>query len=75
MADQSVVVWGILTELIILALITYIPMGDDIFGTSTLPAWIFGSFPVGVIVLLFVEESCKFIMNRFNQSHAGGVMQ
>ena len=56
-----------------LALITYTPLGNAIFGTSPLPAWIFGPLALGALVLLFAEETRKIIVNRFTNSRAGRV--
>ncbi len=67
---NPLIVWGILTEITILGLITYTPIGNDIFGTSPLPAWIFGPLALGAMGLLFAEESRKFIMSRFNKGRA-----
>jgi sodium/potassium-transporting ATPase subunit alpha len=72
---NPLVLWGIVTELVVLALIIYTPWGNAIFGTSPLPAWIFGPLALGALALLFAEESRKFIMNRFKNSRAGGVTQ
>jgi sodium/potassium-transporting ATPase subunit alpha len=44
---NPLILWGIATELIILALIIYTPTGNSIFGTSPLPAWIFGPHALG----------------------------
>ncbi len=73
--SNPLILWGIVTELTILALITYTPSGNAIFGTSPLPAWIFGPLALGALVLLFAEESRKIIVNRFTNSRAGGVTQ
>jgi sodium/potassium-transporting ATPase subunit alpha len=69
---NPLILWGIVTELTILALIIYTPWGNAIFATSPLPAWIFGPLVLGALVLLFAEESRKLIVNRFNTPHAGG---
>lgn len=61
---NPLILWGILTELIILALITYTPIGNEIFGTSPLPLWIFGPLVFGALALLSAEEGRKFIVNR-----------
>ena len=61
---NPLILWGILTELIILALITYTPIGNEIFGTSPLPLWIFGPLVLGALALLSAEEGRKFIVNR-----------
>ncbi|MGQ0694861.1 MAG: cation-translocating P-type ATPase [Nitrospiraceae bacterium] len=61
---NPLILWGILTELTILAFITYTPIGNGIFGTSPLPLWIFGPLALGALVLLLVEEGRKMISNR-----------
>ena len=38
---------------VVLAFIIYAPWGNNIFGTSPLPAWIFGPLALGALVLLF----------------------
>lgn len=72
---NPLILWGIVTELTILMLIVYSPSGNAIFGTSPLPAWIFGPLALGALVLLFAEESRKIIVNRFEKSRAGRVTQ
>jgi sodium/potassium-transporting ATPase subunit alpha len=72
---NPLIVWGILTEIPILTLIIYTPIGNDIFGTGPLPAWIFGPLALGAMALLFAEESRKFIVNRLTHRRASGVMQ
>ncbi|HEX9156142.1 MAG TPA: cation-transporting P-type ATPase, partial [Nitrospira sp.] len=62
--SNPLILWGIATELSILVLITYTPMGHKIFGTSPLPFWIFGPVALGALVLLFAEEGRKIIANR-----------
>jgi len=72
---NPLILWGILTELTILALITYTPIGNDIFGTSPLPLWIFGPLALGALVLLLAEEGRKMIVNRFVSRPAYGPAQ
>jgi sodium/potassium-transporting ATPase subunit alpha len=72
---NPLVLWGIATELVVLMLIVYTPWGNAIFATRPLPAWIFIPLALGALVLLFAEESRKFIANRFKNSHAGEVRQ
>ncbi len=60
---NPLILWGILTELTILALITYTPIGNDIFGTSPLPLWTFGPLVIGALTLLLAEEGRKYIVN------------
>jgi len=62
-------------EITILALITSTPLGNDIFRTGPLPAWIFGPLALGALVLFFAEEIRKIIVTRFTNSRAGNVMQ
>jgi sodium/potassium-transporting ATPase subunit alpha len=62
---NPLILWGIGIELLLLALITYTPIGNDIFRTSPLPVWIFGPLALGALALLFADEGRKIIMNRF----------
>jgi sodium/potassium-transporting ATPase subunit alpha len=50
-------------------------LGNDIFKTGPLPAWIFGPLVLGALVLFFAEESRKLIVSRFTNRRAGGVTQ
>jgi sodium/potassium-transporting ATPase subunit alpha len=61
---NPLIVWGILTEIAILALMTYTPIGNEIFGTSPLPLWIFGPLVLGALALLLAEEGRKIIVKR-----------
>ncbi len=70
---NPLILWGIATELTILALITYTPMGNDIFRTSPLPVWIFGPLALGALVLLLAEEGRKIIANRLHRRHNVGI--
>jgi sodium/potassium-transporting ATPase subunit alpha len=73
--SNPLILWGIATELTILALITYTPMGHEIFGTSPLPFWIFGPITLGALVLLFAEEGRKIIAHRTVQKPTDKPMQ
>jgi sodium/potassium-transporting ATPase subunit alpha len=64
---NPLIFWGIATELIVMALIIYTPIGNDIFGTGPLPAWIFGPLMCGALVLWLAEETRKFIAGRLRQ--------
>jgi len=64
---NPLVLWGIAIELILLAAITYTPVGNDIFGTSPLPVWIFGPLALGGLVLLSTEEIRKLIAQRMKK--------
>jgi sodium/potassium-transporting ATPase subunit alpha len=72
---NPLLLWGIATELAVLAFIIYTPWGNAIFGTSPLPTWIFGPLALGALTLLFAEETRKFIVSRFNKNRAGEVTQ
>ncbi|MDI3465916.1 MAG: Na+,K+ P-type ATPase [Nitrospira sp.] len=61
---NPLIVWGVVTELILLMLITYTPVGNDIFGTSPLPLWIYGPLALGALALLLAEEGRKILVNR-----------
>ena len=69
--SNPLLLWGVATELVVLAFIIYTPWGNAIFGTGPLPAWIFGPLVLGAVALLFAEESRKFIVNRFKNGRAG----
>ncbi|HEY6974313.1 MAG TPA: cation-translocating P-type ATPase C-terminal domain-containing protein, partial [Nitrospiraceae bacterium] len=70
--SNSRVIWGIAIELVLLLLIVYTPMGNTVFGTDPLPAWIFGPLALGALVLLFAEEARKIITNRYHDRHPFG---
>ena len=63
--SNPLILWGIATELTILGLIAYTPIGNEIFGTSPLPMWIFGPLTLSALLLLFVEEGRKMITTWF----------
>jgi sodium/potassium-transporting ATPase subunit alpha len=62
---NPLIYWGIAVELMLLALISYTPVGNNLFGTGPLPLWIFGPLALGAFVLLGAEETRKLIANRF----------
>ncbi|MEY4528247.1 MAG: hypothetical protein RL768_1966 [Nitrospirota bacterium] len=66
--SNPLILWGIAIELTLLAAITYTPMGHEIFGTSPLPAWIFGPLALGALMLLFAEETRKMIAHRLHRT-------
>ncbi|MEC4890224.1 MAG: cation-transporting P-type ATPase [Nitrospira sp.] len=69
------ILWGILTELTILGLIAYTPIGNEIFGTSPLPLWILGPLALGALLLLLAEEGRKMVVSRFVNKPASGPAQ
>jgi sodium/potassium-transporting ATPase subunit alpha len=70
--SNRLILWGVVIEITLLALITYTTLGNDIFRTGPLPLWIFGPLALGALVLLFAEESRKIVVQRFTNSRAGG---
>ena len=72
--SNPLILWGIAIELILLAGITYTPIGHDIFGTGPVPAWIFGPLALGALMLLLAEEARKIIASRLHpRQHSGNV--
>ncbi|MDC8450319.1 MAG: cation transporting ATPase C-terminal domain-containing protein [Nitrospira sp.] len=70
---NQLIVWGVVTELILLMLITYTPVGNDIFGTGPLPLWIYGLLALGALTLLLAEEGRKIIVNRRHRRMNAGM--
>jgi len=73
--SNPLILWGIVIELALLAAIIYTPMGHEIFGTSPVPAWIFGPLALGALMLLFAEEARKIIANRLHPRQHSGIVQ
>ncbi|MEK7725862.1 MAG: cation-transporting P-type ATPase, partial [Nitrospirota bacterium] len=73
--SNPLILWGIASELILLAVITYTPIGQDIFGTGPVPAWIFGPLALGALMLLWAEEARKIIANRLHPRQHSGIVQ
>ena len=71
--SNPLILWGVGIEASLLVLITYTPLGNDIFRTAPLPVWIFGPLALGALGLLFAEETRKIIVKRFAHSRAGEV--
>jgi sodium/potassium-transporting ATPase subunit alpha len=55
---------GVGVELIILLIMTYSPLGHLVFGTASLPAWIFMPLVLGAVGLLLADELRKLVSNR-----------
>jgi sodium/potassium-transporting ATPase subunit alpha len=64
LTTNPLILWGVATELLLLAIIVYAPAANELFGTGPLPAWIFLPLAVGALVLLAAEEVRKFVANR-----------
>jgi sodium/potassium-transporting ATPase subunit alpha len=73
--SNQLILWGIGAELLLLALITYTPIGNEIFGTSPLPFWIFGPLLLGALMLLGADEGRKVIVNLIQKRQLRGVEQ
>jgi sodium/potassium-transporting ATPase subunit alpha len=73
--SNKLILWSIVAELTLLALITYTPIGNEIFGTSPLPLWIFGPLVLGSLALLLAEEGRKLIVARFQRRPAHGPIE
>jgi sodium/potassium-transporting ATPase subunit alpha len=58
------ILWGIGVELTLLALIIYTPLGQLIFGTGSLPAWVWPPMILGAAGLLLAEEVRKLVVGR-----------
>jgi sodium/potassium-transporting ATPase subunit alpha len=72
---NPLILWGIAIELILLALIAYTPVGNEIFDTSPLPLWVFGPLALGAVLLLLVEEARKLLANRLHRKQPAGLVQ
>jgi sodium/potassium-transporting ATPase subunit alpha len=55
---------GVGVELVILLIMTYSPLGHLVFGTASLPAWIFMPLVLGAVGLLLADELRKLVSNR-----------
>lgn len=65
--SNPLILWGILAELVIFAFVAYTPIGHRLFGTSSLPPWIFGPLTMGGAGLLLAEEGRKLFVNRLRR--------
>lgn len=62
--SNPLILVGVAVEVSILLAITYTPVGNLIFNTAPLPAWIFGPLAAGALGLLLAEELRKFLAER-----------
>lgn len=69
-STNQLILWGILTELAILVIIAYTPIGNGLFGTSPPPLWIFGPLILGALTLLAAEEARKVFADRMRKAAA-----
>lgn len=68
--SNPLILWGIFTELAIFSLVAYTPVGNHLFGTSSLPLWIFVPLTLGGMGLLLAEEGRKLLVNRLMRRSA-----
>ncbi len=61
------ILWGVAVELAILAAIVYTPLGWAIFGTASLPVWVWPVLLAGAGGLLLAEEVRKLIVDRMKE--------
>lgn len=73
--SNPLILRGILFQLSVFGLLTYSPMGNEIFGTSPLPFRIFGPLALGALLLLFAEERRKIIVPWAKNHYAGTATQ
>ena len=67
-ATNKWIVFGIISQISILALIVYVPLLQQVFGTTALGLsdWV---FLIGLaLIVLFAEEIRKFFVRRFSKS-------
>jgi hypothetical protein len=58
-------VWiGVLTELVFIAVIVYVPIAQAIVGTAPFPAWLWVVLLACAPVLLVVDEVRKAVLRR-----------
>ena len=68
---NPLILWGVFIELLLLGAISYTALGNQIFGTSPLPLWIFGPLAFGAVILLFVEEVRKHLARVLRSRTSG----
>jgi magnesium-transporting ATPase (P-type) len=69
LAKNKWIIWGIIAQLSILALLVYVPLLQQVFGTTglTLMEWL---YLIGLAVaVVMAEEARKFVLRRFFSKH------
>jgi sodium/potassium-transporting ATPase subunit alpha len=61
---NPLLLWGIACELVVLGVIVYTPVGNHIFGTGPIPAWVWPPLCVGAFGLLLADELRKWLIHR-----------
>jgi sodium/potassium-transporting ATPase subunit alpha len=55
---------GIVVELLLLLALVYTPLGQLIFGTASLPLWLWPLLVLGGLLVLVAEEMRKWVLRR-----------
>lgn len=63
---NRLILWGILTEVILILLIDYTPVGNIIFGTYPIPVQVWLFVIPFALSMLILEEIRKWVMRRYN---------
>jgi sodium/potassium-transporting ATPase subunit alpha len=72
---NPLIYWGIAVELTLFAMISYTSIGNQMFGTTPLPLWIFGPLIIGATLLLLAEEARKLIADRLTSRLSPKILQ
>ena len=72
---NPLIYWGIAVELTLFAVISYTSIGNQMFGTTPLPLWIFGPLIIGATLLLLAEEARKLIADRLTSRSSPKILQ
>ncbi len=72
---NPLIYWGIAVELTLFAVISYTSIGNQMFGTTPLPLWVFGPLIIGAMLLLLAEEARKLIANRLSSRSSPKLLQ
>ena len=72
---NPLIYWGIAVELTLFAMISYTSIGNQMFGTTPLPLWIFGPLIIGATLLLLAEETRKLIADRLTSRLSPKILQ
>jgi len=61
---NPLLLWGVVVELALLALLVYTPLGNMVLGTEPLPGWVWATLIVGAVGLLLADEARKLIVKN-----------
>jgi calcium-translocating P-type ATPase len=63
---------GVITELLLILAIVYTPLGNLIFGTAPIPAWVWLAAVAGAAAMFLLEEARKALLRHWERRHARG---